>query len=161
MTMNARLVNAPWLLRFLRWAIVLNLLVMLAGSVVRMTGSGMGCPDWPKCFGLAVPPTRAEQVTWSPEASYHQGQMILRDGAFWLAQADHAPQPEFNQQLWSKYTRHDYAVFNPVHTWIEFLNRLLGVLLGIPVLLATAASFVHIRRHPWWDVTMFAVLFTL
>ena len=33
MTMNARLVNAPWLLRFLRWAIVLNLLVMLAGSV--------------------------------------------------------------------------------------------------------------------------------
>lgn len=161
MTMNARLVNAPWLLRFLRWAIVLNLLVMLAGSVVRMTGSGMGCPDWPKCFGLAIPPTRAEHVTWSPEAAYHQGQMILRDGAFWVAQADHAPQTEFSEQLWSRYTRHDYAVFNPVHTWIEFLNRLLGVLLGIPVLLATAVSFAHIRRHPWWVVTMFAVLFTL
>lgn len=159
--MNARLIAAPWLLRFLRWSIVLNLLVMLAGSVVRMTGSGMGCPDWPKCFGLAVPPTRTEQVTWSPEAAYDRGQMVLHEGAFWVAQADHAPQPEFSAPLWEKYTRHDYATFNPVHTWIEFINRLLGVLLGIPVLLAAAASARYVRSHPWWLVTMIGVLATL
>ncbi len=159
--MNARLVSAPWLLRFLRWSIVLNLLVMLAGSVVRMTGSGMGCPDWPKCFGLAIPPTRAEQVTWSPTTAYQNGQMVLHEGALWVAQADHAPQPEFSEQRWAKYTRHSYAVFNPVHTWIEFLNRLLGVLLGIPVLLAAAASLTYVRSHPWWFVTMLGVLATL
>ncbi len=159
--MNARLIAAPWLLRFLRWSIVLNLLVMLAGSVVRMTGSGMGCPDWPKCFGLAVPPTRSEQVTWSPEAAYDRGQMVLHEGAFWVAQADHAPQPEFSAPLWEKYTRHDYATFNPVHTWIEFINRLLGVLLGIPVLLAAAASARYVRSHPWWLLTMIGVLATL
>jgi len=96
----------------LRWFIVITVvsvyLLILAGGIVRTTGSGMGCPDWPKCFGYWVPPTDESELPDDYKITYSvQG--------------------------------HE-ADFNPVKTWIEYVNRLLGALIGVFVIITFVLS---------------------
>ena len=119
-------------------------LVIIAGAVVRMTGSGMGCPDWPKCFGYYIPPTEAEALEWKPDQNYRKGQVIIREEKLEVAQRDFISTELYNPSNWEAYTKHDYALFNPWHTWIEYINRLLGALAG----LFTLALFISTLFEP-------------
>ena len=105
-------------------------LIFLAGSIVRMTGSGMGCPDWPKCFGYYIPPTSEAQITWKPNAEFKKGFIIVKDEVLFVAEKDIKTTEQFKTENWKKYTKHNYAKFNKYHTWTEYINRLTSVLAG-------------------------------
>ena len=113
--------------------ILIVYLVILAGGIVRMTGSGMGCPDWPKCFGFLIPPTERSQLEWKKEYKYNKNQMIIIDDDLLYATKKFKSSKEFNISNWSNYTKHDYSKFNVYHTWIEYINRLIGALAGLSV----------------------------
>lgn len=45
-------------------AVVANVGIVLTGGVVRVTASGLGCPDWPACEGRAVVPAPSAEAGW-------------------------------------------------------------------------------------------------
>jgi heme a synthase len=101
-------------IRYTWFVLIMVFLVIAAGGIVRMTQSGMGCPDWPKCFGKWIPPTSAEQLP-----------------------------PDFEKYLKTQDIDHSFNVY---HTWIEYINRLLGALLGVFIFIHFIWSFLKFRR---------------
>jgi len=141
-------------------ALVLIYFVIVAGAIVRMTGSGMGCPDWPKCFGYYVPPTDSKQLDFEPNHAYKQGMMILIDQeAFLVAKTDFISSDTLDTTNWETYSKHDYTTYDPVHTWVEFINRLVGVVSGIPILIFTVLSFWFWKKNKWIPIVSILTLF--
>lgn len=95
--------------------IYLTLFLILVGGLVRAAGAGLGCPDWPKCFGSWIPPIQASMLP----ASF------------------------------------DPAQFNVYKTWIEYVNRLIGVFIGFSIILTAAHSLSYRKSKP--KVTVLAV----
>ena len=85
---------------------MMTYLLVFAGGIVRVAGAGLGCPDWPKCFGRWLPPTNINQL------------------------------PDFI----------DPVKFNFVLAWIEYGNRLLGVIMGALILITFFIALKYFRN---------------
>lgn len=147
--------------RIAKIALVLVYSVIVAGALVRMTGSGMGCPDWPKCFGYYIPPTDVKELTWSENHEFKKGQVIIKDEALWVAKDNFTTGTEYEASHWEKYTKHDYAIFNPTHTWVEYINRLFGALAGLGCFLMAVTSFRFWKKNKKITLLSWLVVFMM
>ncbi len=95
---------------FQKWATATVFAVyflIFIGGLVRVSGAGLGCPDWPRCYGLWIPPTSVDQLP-----------------------------PQY-----------DPLTFNPVLTWIEYLNRLVGVIVGFFILILAGLAVKNFSKQ--------------
>jgi heme a synthase len=95
-----------------------TIFLIFVGGLVRASGAGLGCPDWPKCYGRWIPP---------------------------LTVADLPP-------------GYDPAEFNALKTWTEYINRLIGVLVGLFITATFLQSFRYWKTLPSVVVASFAAL---
>ncbi|MDZ7715856.1 MAG: COX15/CtaA family protein [Balneolaceae bacterium] len=88
--------------------VLATIFLIFVGGLVRAAGAGLGCPDWPKCFGMWIPPTSPSELPASFDASQ----------------------------------------FNVFKTWTEYINRLVGVMIGLLILATFALSFRYRKSTP-------------
>ena len=142
-------------------ALISVYVIFLAGSIVRMTGSGMGCPDWPKCFGYYIPPTDEAQLRWKANTAYHEGTLIVLDETLYVANSDLQTELEWEPTNWSPYTKHEYAIFNVYHTWTEYINRLASVVSGLIFLFLITVSLKFWKEKKGITLLSFGAFFMM
>jgi heme a synthase len=140
--------------RFLKfqWVVfILIFLVVFAGSFVRMSGSGMGCPDWPKCFGKWVPPT---ELTELPE-DYREAYLLKRQKKVekFCKFLDKIGLDATAQKILNDPDVYKEEAFNARKTWIEYINRLAGFLAGNAMLLGFGWLLLFYRKRKWLLLT--------
>lgn len=119
--------------RFQRLALAAFICVevlLFVGATVRATGSGLGCPDWPFCYGCWVPPTSAGEIDFA--------KLDLEKFRAKAARLGRDPSTITVESL--------RAGFDPVSTWVEYLNRLTSLPVGLSVLVLAVASVGELRR---------------
>jgi cytochrome c oxidase assembly protein subunit 15 len=112
--------------------------LILVGGIVRSTGSGMGCPDWPKCFGNWVPPTSISELPLDYKEVYSNKRAKKNQKL-----AVYLQTLGFNNlasNILNDESILEEADFNPVKTWIEYVNRLVGVLIGLFIIVTVYLS---------------------
>jgi len=149
-------------LLFSRLTLIFSLLVILAGSLVKATGAGMGCPDWPKCYGYWIPPMEEGKVQWQAGKDFQKGAIIVYENHLLVAKEDFKTSDVFDAGQWDLYKKHDYAVYKSEHTVIEYVNRLCGAVLGVMVLLMLFFAFPYRKVQPlvFWG-TLFSLVLIL
>lgn len=134
--------------------------MILVGGIVRSTGSGMGCPDWPKCFGQWIPPTSADQLPANYKETYSEHRQ--RKNEKFARYLSLVGMGTTAQQIAQDPSIKEEADFNAVKTWIEYVNRLIGMVIGLFIVVMFWRSIKFRQAYPrvFWlsALTLVAVI---
>ncbi|MEO0415650.1 MAG: COX15/CtaA family protein [Verrucomicrobiota bacterium] len=131
-----------WFRSALTGVLVFLLLLVFVGAIVRATGAGLGCPDWPRCWGAVIPPWKVEQVNLDKldfEKFQLKAERLGRDPA------EVTPDSILDS-------------FNPVHTWTEFVNRLVTIPIGLFAVAAVIFGVLLPKFRDRWQLRLVSVL---
>lgn len=127
--MGQKVTNGRAFRRFSAVTVIAVYLLILIGGIVRTTGSGMGCPDWPKCFGSWVPPTDVSQLpsdykeVYAQERAEKNKRFVSYLTAFGF--------DELADQILNDPDILTEEEFNATKTLTEYINRLVGAVIGL------------------------------
>lgn len=127
-----------------RITLVLIYLVIIAGSVVRTSGSGMGCPDWPKCFGQWIPPTEERTLPENYREIY--GEKRVKKVEKFARFLSGIGMKETAEKIKNDPRTYEDEAFNARKTWTEYMNRWVGFLAGNGVLLILLWTLLRYRK---------------
>jgi cytochrome c oxidase assembly protein subunit 15 len=139
------MVYSKGFIRF-QWTILIAIyLIVIAGSFVRITGSGMGCPDWPKCFGQWVPPTHKSELPadYREKFAEKRGKKIDKFCRFLSS----IGLKETAAKIQADPTLRQEEPFNVSKTWTEYGNRLVGFLAGNLLLIGLIWAVIKYRQR--------------
>ncbi|WP_035600918.1 COX15/CtaA family protein [Haloferula sp. BvORR071] len=118
--------------KFATAALVAVIVLICVGAIVRVSGAGMGCPDWPKCWGGYVPPSSKEEIDLSK----------LDFSKFERAAKRYGRDPS------TVTPEHVLESFNPVFAWTEYINRLSSTPVGFFTVGTLVLALLRQRRRP-------------
>lgn len=136
---NSRLIDTPnsnsLFRRLALLTVVVVYILILIGGIVRSTGSGMGCPDWPKCFGRWVPPTEVSQLPPNYQEIYGaklKGEIEFNATKTWI---------EYLNRLFGVFT--GLLIFGTLLASIPFLKK------DRPIFYMSLAAFLLTGFQGW------------
>ncbi len=132
-------------LRFSWITLVFIYLVVIAGSIVRSTGSGMGCPDWPKCFDQIVPPTDVSQLPENYKEIYANKRKQKVEKFTKILSA--IGLGDVGEEIKNDPNLYVEQNFNWKKTWTEYGNRLVGFIAGNLVLISLIWILIRFRSN--------------
>lgn len=119
----------------------------------------MGCPDWPRCFGQWIPPTSVNQLP----TDYKEKFAAFRDkkNQKFARYLQAIGMSSTAQAILNDQSILVEADFNPVKTWIEYVNRLIGVVIGMLIVAVCVQGFILRKIRPAYFWVSLATLVTV
>lgn len=116
----------------------------------------MGCPDWPRCFGRLVPPTTVQELPENYKDIYseYRHKKNVRFARYLNALGMH----ETATAILSDPTVREEGDFNPTKTWVEYVNRLVGVAIGLLIFAVFITSLRFRKYEPKLTIIAFVTL---